>query len=409
MGRVRELSDRLMRGEVEPDFHPFSPMFALEEVASRAAFVSSFANVLAIETHEGLVLVDVGSFFFAKMTKEIVRGFTPKPLHTVVYTHGHVDHVFGVELYEEEHPGHKAQVIAHENLPARFDRYRETGGYNACINARQFQTQTAWPTDYRYPDKTFASSLELNVGGVELCITHSRGETDDHAYVWLPEQRVLATGDLFIWATPNAGNPQKVQRYPREWARALRAMAKLGAEVLCPGHGPPIFGAGAVNAALSDTAALLEHLVAQTLMHMNEGASLDAILASVKAPKELLEKPYLRPIYDEPEFIVRNVYRLYGGWWDGNPAHLKPGPEAALAVELCRLAGGAKVLAERALSLSAAGEHALACHLAETAYRGNPEDPAARAARSRVYQERAEVELSLMAKGIYKTAARETE
>ncbi len=40
--------------------------------------------------------------------------------------------------------------------------------------------------------------------------------------------QVLCTGDLFIWATPNCGNPQKVQRYPVQWAAALRAMADKG-------------------------------------------------------------------------------------------------------------------------------------------------------------------------------------
>ena len=53
---------------------------------------------------------------------------------------------------------------------------------------------------------------------------------------------MLYTGDLFIWAAPNAGNPQKVQRYAREWAAALRAMASRGAEVLLCGHGVPVFG-----------------------------------------------------------------------------------------------------------------------------------------------------------------------
>ena len=64
---------------------------------------------------------------------------------------------------------------------------------------------------------------------------------------------------------------------------------------------------------------------------MNEGARLDEIIHTVRAPAHLLERPYLRPIYDEPEFVVRNVWRLYGGWYDGNPAHLKPAPDAALA------------------------------------------------------------------------------
>ena len=38
---------------------------------------------------------------------------------------------------------------------------------------------------------------------------------------------MLCCGDLFIWASPNAGNPQKVQRYPLEWADALRQMLAL--------------------------------------------------------------------------------------------------------------------------------------------------------------------------------------
>ena len=407
MGSLRELSERLLRGE-ETAFHPFAPTFALEEVASGVGFVSSFANVLALDTEEGMVLIDTGSFFFAKLTKELIRTFSRRPLHTAVYTHGHVDHVFGVELYEEE-SRRPARVIAHRALPARFERYKKTAGYNACINARQFQMPTRWPVDYRYPDTVFDEALSLEVGQLRLELFHARGETDDHAYVWVPEKRVLATGDLFIWATPNAGNPQKVQRYAEDWAAALRAMAALGAEVLCPGHGPPLFGVAAVKTALEETATLLEHLVRETLALMNEGASLDAILGSVRAPRALLERPYLRPLYDEPEFIIRNIHRLYGGFWDGNPAHLKPAREEALAKEIAALAGGARVLVDRALELSSRGDHALACHLVESAYAADPSDARAREARARVYRARADAELSLMAKGIYMTAARESE
>ncbi len=146
--------------------------------------------------------------------------------------------------------------------------------------------------------------------------------------MWNPGRKVLCTGDLFIWASPNCGNPQKVQRYPREWAIGLRKMADLGAEVLLPGHGFPILGADRIRAALSDAAELLESLVEQTLALMNEGARLDDIVHTVKAPDHLLEKPYLRPVYDEPEFVVRNLWRLYGGWYDGNPARLKPPTDA---------------------------------------------------------------------------------
>ena len=124
-----------------------------------------------------------------------------------------------------------------------------------------------------------------------------------------------------------------------------------GPEVLLPGHGFPVVGADRVRQALADTAVLLESLVDQTLALMNAGARLDEVIHTVAPPPELMERPYLRPVYDEPEFIVHTVWRQYGGWWDGNPATLKPARERALATELAELAGGAGTLADRALAL----------------------------------------------------------
>jgi alkyl sulfatase BDS1-like metallo-beta-lactamase superfamily hydrolase len=407
MGRIRDLSEGLWSGALDPaQNHPFVPLMDVEPVAMRTSFVSSFANSTAFDTDEGLVLVDTGSFMLAGLVHASIRGITQQPLHTAVYTHGHVDHCFGVELYEAEGAG-RARVIGHERVPERFARYALTRGYNACINTRQFQVPTRWPDSFRAPDVTYATSLNVAVGGETFELRHAIGETDDATWVWVPSRGVVCVGDLFIWATPNAGNPQKVQRYPREWARALRTIAELPAETMCPGHGPPIFGRDRVRQALSETAELLESLVEQTLALMNEGARLDAILGAVKAPPRLLDRPYLRPIYDEPEFVVRNIWRLYGGWWDGDPAHLKPARAPALARELADLAGGATKLADRASALAAQGDLALACHLAETAWLASPDDEGIASARSRVYASRSAAESSLMARGVFDTASNE--
>jgi len=410
MGRVTDIGERLWTGDLSPaEHHPWAALQELEELEPGIAFVSSFANVTALDTPEGLILIDTGGFPFAADVRQSIRRWSARPLHTAVYTHGHLDHVFGVPAFEEEARAHgwpAPVVVGHEALPARFDRYRRTLGLNATINARQFQVPgMRWPTDYRYPDVTFASTLGVTVGGARLALTHGRGETDDHVSVWVPDQKLLCTGDFFIWAAPNAGNPQKVQRFPLDWARALRQMAELGAELMCPGHGFPIRGAARIRQALAETAELLESLHDQTVALMNAGATLDDVLHTVRAPARLLERPYLRPIYDEPEFVVRNLWRLYAGWWDGDPAHLKPAPAAALAAELAELAGGAARLAERARSLAERGDLALACHLAELAAQAAPADAAVRAVRASVYQRRAEHEQSLMARGIYRWAA----
>jgi alkyl sulfatase BDS1-like metallo-beta-lactamase superfamily hydrolase len=414
MADLLEIAERLWNGESSTEgHHPVTQDLGLAEVADRTAFTAAFGNISAFATDEGLLLVDTGNQIQAPMNHERVRGWNAERLHTAVFTHGHIDHVFGIASYEEEAaskgwaPPH---VVAHELLPGRFERYVMTAGYNGVINQRQFQfPKPYWPTDYRYPDELYRDHHTLSVGGETWELHHDKGETDDATWVWNPGRKVLCTGDLFIWASPNCGNPQKVQRYPREWAIGLRKMAALGAELLLPGHGFPIFGAGRIRQALDDTAELLESLVEQTLAMMNDGARLDDIVHAVSAPAHLLDKPYLKPVYDEPEFVVRNLWRLYGGWYDGNPAHLKSAPDAALAAELAQLAGGPGVLAERAAALAAAGDLRLAGHLAEMAALAAPDDAGVHKVRAEVFGRRAAEERSTMSKGVFAWAQRESQ
>jgi alkyl sulfatase BDS1-like metallo-beta-lactamase superfamily hydrolase len=166
-----------------------------------------------------------------------------------------------------------------------------------------------------------------------------------------------------------------------------------------------VIGAGRIREAFTDVAELLETVHDQTVALMNEGASLDTILHEVKAPPHLLEKPYLRPTYDDPEFVVRNVWRLYGGWWDGDPATLKPAPGQDVARELAGLAGGAERIAHRARELADHGDLRLAGHLAELAALASPKEHATRAD---VNERRSREESSVMAKGIFGWAARES-
>jgi glyoxylase-like metal-dependent hydrolase (beta-lactamase superfamily II) len=405
MTRLRTLSSELLTGarSIEGGAHPMSPLLVAEPIAPRGYFVSSFANVTAFDSDDGLVLVDTGGFQLAERTRALLRGEIAAPAHTAIWTHGHIDHCFGVDLYERE-AGRAVRVIAHEAVTRRFARYRLTHGWNSAINSRQFRSAVKFPSEFREPDETFAERRTIEVGGRRFELHHALGETDDHTWVWVPDAGVVCTGDLIIWASPNCGNPQKVQRYPREWAAALRAMDTLGAEVLCPGHGVPIWGAADVHRVLDDTASYLESLVDQVVTLMNRGARLDEIVAAVKPPAALAARPYLSPVYDEPEFIVRNLYRLYGGWWDGNPAHLKPAPEVALARELASLAGGAGALAARA---EATKDPRLACDLVELAYLAAPDDPAIKAIRATIYTARAASERSLMARGVFTAAAAE--
>jgi alkyl sulfatase BDS1-like metallo-beta-lactamase superfamily hydrolase len=273
---------------------------------------------------------------------------------------------------------------------------------------RQFnQPDFTFPADHRRPDTVYDDTLSLTIGNERIDLIHGRGETDDATFVWLPQKRVLVSGDFVIWVFPNAGNPRKVQRYAPDWAAALRKMQALRPVVLVPGHGPAVFGEERAEQVLRDGAEVLEHLTTKTLELMNRGRSLDEILHSVSAPTEYLKKPYLLPKYDDPEFVVRNIYHLFAGWFDGDPAHIKPAKNTELAIELASLAGGADKLAQRAAALAESGQTRLAAHLAQCAATAAPQDKTIQAIRASVFERCGAAETSLIGKALFAIYQRE--
>ena len=411
-----DLSTRLIDSGVA-DTPPNRVTQELSELADGVALIESFSHVVVVDTGDGLVAFDSSGATTGAAVIESLRGWSDEPIDTLVYTHGHVDHVGGSRAFAADAEAHgrpHPRVIGHEHVERRFDRYDYTAGYNRVINMRQFggaaiAASTAraapfLPVGTLRPDLTYEDRLSERIGDVEFDLRHCLGETDDHTWTWIPQHRMISAGDQFIWNFPNCGNPQKVQRYPLEWAESLRAMAAMDAELFVPAHGLPIAGVDRIRHCLDTVASTLEALVADVVSAMNSGAVLDEILHEVSVPASTLELAYLRPLYDEPEFVIRNIWRLYGGWWDGNPARLKPPSDAVVGAEIARLVGGVATLIERSTELSAAGDHRLACRLIEYAVAAEPDSCAVHEARSAIYGARRAGESSLMAKGIFKSA-----
>src|SRR5262245_20743439 len=120
-----DLSERLLAGATSvEDHHPLDmgrPV-TLQEVSDGVAFVEAFANVVVLDTDAGLVLVDLSGSLHAAAVHEAIRGWSRAPLHTAVFTLGHVDHIYAVASFEAEPDAARAHVIAHEALPVRFRR-----------------------------------------------------------------------------------------------------------------------------------------------------------------------------------------------------------------------------------------------------------------------------------------------
>ena len=115
--------------------------------------------------------------------------------------------------------------------------------------------------------------------------------------------------------------------------------------------------------------------------------------------------PYLRPVYDHPQFIVRNVWRRYGGWYDGEPDNLLPAPRAEQAREWVRSPAASSTVLARARELAEAGDLRLACHLVEFAVLFDPASAEAHEVRAEVYGARSAKQESSMARNILGHAA----
>ena len=391
----------------------------LTEFADDLAVVEAFSHVWVVRTGEGLVLFDVSGAGTAPGALAAIRTWTDDPVHTVVFTHGHMDHVGGAAglVADAEARGHRRpRFVGHDGIAARLARYRLTNGYNVAINERQFApgrkrglgvTSDQRPFVVEHtpdPDDTYRDTMTLRVGDAEFVLRHDLGETDDHTWTEWVGRETLFVGDFLIWNFPNCGNPQKVLRYPIEWAQAMRKMIDRAPLLIAPAHGLPVSEMHRVGRVLGTTADALELLVRDVIELLNADATLDDALHDVRVPDELLALPWLRPFYDEPEFVVRNIWRTYGGWWDGNPAKLHPAREKTFADELVAMTGLEPIVA-RARALTETGDLRTAGELIELAVRAHPEDRDALAARAEIYARRRSEATSLMAKGIYEEAS----
>lgn len=320
-------------------------------------------NVAVFETAEGLVLVDTGYAPAGPALLETIKALSPKPVHTIIYTHYHADHAFGAWAIVEA--GMHPQIVAEERFVEQLEADMRSYGVIARNN-QQRQVPRTWADAVR-PTLTFHKQLTLKIGGEDFVLTHARGETEDQIWVSVPGRKVVLAADYFQNFLPNAGNGKRRQRYAEDWARALRAMAALQPDLLLPAHGPAITNATEIQDRLPAQARMLESISDQVINGLNAGLRRDLVIDRVALPPDLASRDDAREIYVSARNIGRMVAAQYGGWWDDMPSHWDPAPRAAQARALATLAGGARKLIAQGLAL-ADQDPALACNLADWAW-----------------------------------------
>jgi cyclase len=173
-----------------------------------------------------VVEVDANFPVGAKVVIPKIRAITSKPVRFVVDTHFHPDHASGNEVWAEE----GATIVAQA---ATLEELRSSGAAAWEFLAKSRPDVAA--SKLRLPGLTYTDSMAFDDGEhrVELRwpgVAHTHGDT----LVWLPRERILFTGDVCVNGSYNYLHDSDVG----EWIKALERAKSLGAEKVCPGHGP---------------------------------------------------------------------------------------------------------------------------------------------------------------------------
>ena len=370
----------------------------LFEVSKNLAFIKNFGNIAVFKKDGTGLLIDTGMGVSSIQVVEKLKEWGISNIEYVIYTHGHVDHVTGTEYISNAFEG-TTKVIAHENVAKRFDRYKKTIGYNAIINQRQFGLPSpVFPNDFIYPDIVYSDEYELEFNESILTLTHGKGETDDATYIYSTKEDALFTGDFFIWSLPNAGNPSKAQRYVGFWGEVLKKMSEYNSEYLFPGHGPLIKGKKTIKEILLDTSSCLLWIEENVLNLMNKGYPLREIQSELALPDKYF-RPYLVSAYDDFSFLINSVWRQYGGWYSGIPSELKPPKLKDIGSTYIDMAGNETNLLKFLELLVSSHKYKEASVIVDAAHSVNSD--LFSDIKKDIYLKLAELETSIMAKGIY--------
>jgi glyoxylase-like metal-dependent hydrolase (beta-lactamase superfamily II) len=204
-----------------------------------------------------------------------IREVTDKPIRYVLLTHYHAVRVLGASAYGAEH------IIASEDTRdliverGEQDKASEIGRF-----PRLFRNVESVPPGLTWPTITFSGKMTLWLGSLEVQLLQlGRGHTKGDTVAWLPQQKILFSGDLVEYdATPYAGDA-----YFSDWPATLDAVAALQPQQLVPGRGPALVTPEQVAAGLQGTRGFISDVRASVEAGVRAGLDLNAVYKQTMA------------------------------------------------------------------------------------------------------------------------------
>jgi len=393
---------------------------------------SGFGNIIIFEGEDTLVVIDtsVSKDNAAAVLKDI-RTRTDKPIEAIIYTHHHADHVNGAAAFVGD--DNDIKIIATENLLEEVAAENQATGpimglraaymYGNLLPAdgegKYFHVGCcgfhAGGTNGFVEPNTFIpldGSTEMTLAGEKFVFFATGGEAASHLAIYLPDRKVLFTGDELQGPTfPQLHSLRGTK--PRDiikWVNAIDEMRAYDIEHLVPSHGQPVNGAENVDFVLTNYRDSMQYVHDHAVRLINMGYSPDDIAEELNTLPETLQiEPWTTEYYGNVDVSARNVYGGYISWWNGDPATLRPTPKMERAKRLIKMMGGRDIVFAQAEASYLKDDPQWAAELTTLLIRVNKEDWDARFLKASSLKKLGYQETSSSTKGFYLTGALELE
>jgi cyclase len=214
-----------------------APMFAQGSPAKMIApgvwfltgDTNGYSNTAVIEMRDYLIVVDANYPGRAKELLGITKQLSPKPVRYVFDTHAHGDHAYGNSVWTAA----GATTVAFQGVTDEMNRWEPVRWQNAL--PKRLDLQATGETDVQRPLISISGDkLVLKDGTREVdFLFFGWGHTPGDGYVWLPMEKILATGDAAV----NGPRNKLLDANLGNWPKALEKAIALGPMHVLPGHG----------------------------------------------------------------------------------------------------------------------------------------------------------------------------
>jgi len=298
-----------------------------------------FANFGFIETDNGVIVVDAG--WFPTPTANayaLLREQTDKPVIAVIYTHLHMDHYGGIQSILSGDSAENIPVYGPVNWEATIAMgqsvthkatlrraFMQMGipipeglegtvgsGIGPSPRLESFDTLTYPPTI------EVTEKLSVTIDGVDLEIFPAEGDVPEHLWVWLPEERVLFSGD----SPPHGVFPAvetarfEMGRNPNKMMASVQKTIDLDPLVVVPGHSAILSDRSEIRELMTLTRDAIQFLIDQVDRFYLTNRSVDDLLNTIDLPPSIAKHPQLQPYYHRWEWMMQQRFIKRSGFID---------------------------------------------------------------------------------------------